>query len=136
MANWQGYLLKSGGEVFPHQYIIAESWESTPNQREEIKAYRDDNTRNLTRITAQGTKSKIKFSTRRLTLDEKEDLLAWFTRHESNHLERKINITFWNDDTNSYSSGDFYRTDTKFKIREISQETIKYDTTDITLIEY
>ena len=58
MANFEGYLFKktvtqgtSTIDVpFPNRYIALDTWSSTPNQREEIKAYRDDNTRDLTRV--------------------------------------------------------------------------------------
>ena len=45
--NWQGFLFKAtqSGDVFPDKYINYESYDTTPNQREEIKAYRDDNSR-------------------------------------------------------------------------------------------
>lgn len=59
MANFEGYLFKSGSDIFPHQYINYESYSTLPNSREEIKAYRDDNTRDLTRVTASGTKSSF-----------------------------------------------------------------------------
>ena len=64
MSNWAGYLLKAvkTNAIFPHKYIAYESYNTTPNQREEIKAYRDDNTRDLTRITAEGTKSVFGFA--------------------------------------------------------------------------
>ena len=83
---WQGYLFKKTVTVgtstvdviFPHKYIALDTWDSTPNQREEIKAYRDDNTRDLTRITAQGKKSVFKFKTRKyLHLSEKQEIQTY-----------------------------------------------------------
>ena len=65
-APFLGYLLKIANSsiIFPNHYIQYETWKSTPNQREEIKAYRDDNTRDLFRVTAEGRKTIISFSTR------------------------------------------------------------------------
>jgi hypothetical protein len=117
---FEGYLLKSGNDIFPHKYIEFSSWDSTPNQREEIKAYRDDNTRNLTRVTAAGRKTAIAFKTRdNLTLAEKQEIQNFFTSHETNAAERKIPLTFWNDESNSYMTGDFYRPNIKFPIKTI-----------------
>ena len=137
--SFSGYLMKavSTGTIFPHQYISYESYDSTPNQREEIKAYRDENTRDLYRVTAQGKKSKITFKTRNnLSLAEKQELQNWFTSAESNADQRKIRIEFWNDESNTYVTADFYRPDIKFSIRKITDDNIFYKELQITLVEY
>lgn len=132
-----GYLLKSGNDVFPMKYIEASSWDSTPDQREEIKAERDDNTRALIRVTAQGKKSVIHFKTRpNLTNAEKMAILNWFTSHETNAIERKITLTFWNEETNDYDTGDFYRPNMKYPIKKIEGTNIIYDAFEFDLIEY
>lgn len=145
MASFKGYLFKKTvtrgtSEVdvpFPNKYIALESWESTPNQREEIKAYRDDNTRNLTRITAQGRKSKITFKTRKkLHLAEKKEIQQFFTSSEVDADQRKIKLTFWNDESNSYKTGFFYRPNMTFKIYKITDNDIIYDEMSFELIEY
>ena len=134
---FEGYLLKSGNDIFPHKYIEYSSWNSTPNQREEIKAYRDDNTRDLTRVTAAGRKTAIAFKTRdNLHLDEKIEIQEFFTSHETNADERKIPLTFWNDESNSYETGDFYRPNIKFTINKISGKDIVYGAVQIDLVEY
>lgn len=136
-TNFQGYLFKSGNDIFPLKYILYESWETTPNQREEIKAYRDDNTRNLTRVTAAGKKSKITFSIRdNISLEDKIIIQTFFTSHEVNAEERKIQITYWNDEENTYKTGYFYRPNATFKISHITDDTIFYKGIKIELIEY
>lgn len=145
MANehiFAGYLLKvpkenSADVIFPHQYIVLESWKTTPNRREEIKAYRDDNTRNLTRITAAGRKTDITFVTRdRLTLAEKQAIQQFFTDNESNAAERKIKLVYWNDEENTYKTGDFYRANAEFPIKKITEDNIIYGQLQIDLVEY
>ena len=134
---FSGYLLKTGNTVFPHHYIDLESWKTTPNQREEIKAYRDDNTRNLTRVTASGKKTVISFSTRdNLHLSEKKAIQKFFTDHETNALERKIQLTYWNDESNDYKTAYFYRADIKFTIKKITNNDIIYKAITIDLVEY
>lgn len=134
---FQGYLLKSAKKIFPHKYIDYSSWDSTPNQREEIKAYRDDNTRNLTRVTAAGRKTAITFKTRdNLTLAEKKEIQNFFTESETDAAERKIQLTFWNDEDNAYKTGYFYRPNTKFQIKSISGNDIVYGSIQIDLVEY
>ena len=142
---WQGYLFKKTitvgtstvDVVFPDRYIALDTWDSTPNQREEIKAYRDDNTRDLTRITAQGKKSVFKFKTRKyLHLAEKQEIQNFFTLSESDPNQRKIYLTFWNDEDNTYKSGYFYRPNMNFKIYKITNDDIIYDEMSFELIEY
>lgn len=145
MANFEGYLFKktvtqgtSTIDVpFPNKYISLGTWESTPNQREEIKAYRDDNTRNLTRVTAQGKKSTFSFKTRKyLHLAEKMEIQNFFTSSETDPNQRKIQLTYWNEEDNKYKTGDFYRPNMKFKIYKISNDDIIYDEMSFELIEY
>lgn len=145
MANFRGYLFKktitqgtSTIDVpFPNRYIALDTWSSTPNQREEIKAYRDDNTRDLTRVTAQGKKSKFSFKTRKkLHLNEKKEIQQFFTSSEVDANQRKIQLTFWNDESNSYKTGYFYRPNMEFKIYKITDDDIIYDEMSFELIEY
>ena len=142
MANFEGYLFgktgKNGSIVpFPNKYIEFNSWSSNPNQREEIKAYRDDNTRDLFRITAAGKKSTFSFKTRSgLHLSDKMAIQEFFTSGESNSVERKIALTFWDDENNQYKSGAFYRPNMPFPIISITQNDIIYGQLEFEFIEY
>lgn len=137
--SWAGYFIKATatGQIFPNEYIAWESYESEPNHREEIKAYRDDNTRDLTRVTAEGTKTSLNFTTRaNLHLADQQAIQEFFTNAESIALERKINLEYWNDEDNAYHTADFYRPDIKFKIKKITADDIIYQALEIDLIEY
>lgn len=143
--NWKGYLFTIPGQTeaeekrnaFPLKYIAADSWTSAPNYREEIKAFRDDNTRDLTRVTAAGMKSSFSFKTiEGISLDEKIAILKWFTDHESDTKQRKITIKFWQDDVSEYKTATFYRSNTTFKIQGLSETDIRYGSADFSLIEY
>lgn len=139
LADWQGYLIKAvvTDAILPTKFIEASSYKATPNQREEIKAYRDENTRDLTRITAAGKKSKIIFNTRdNLHLKDKIELQDYFYNAESDHDERKVQIQFWNDEENVYKTGYFYRPDIQFTIKKITEDDIIYDKLEVHLIEY
>lgn len=140
--NWQGYLFKATAtnQIFPMKYINYESWSSTPKQREELKAYRDDNTRNLTRVTAEGMKSVFAFETRaNLHLEEKMEIQNFFTNAEVGseaHHQRKVQLTYWNDETNTYETAYFYRPDIQFTIRKITDDDIIYGAVKIDFVEY
>lgn len=138
-TNWQGYFFKATAtnQIFPNKYIAEQSYSSTPNQREELKAYRDDNTRDLTRITAEGTKTAFSFQTRtNLHLADKMAIQKFFTDAESNALQRKINLQYWNDEENAYKTADFYRPDIQFTIRKVTETDIIYDSLQIDFVEY
>lgn len=142
MANFKGYLLKATktNTIFPNEYIAVESFDSTPNVREEVKAVRDDYTRDLIRVTAPGTKSSFSFSTNELTLTELEEILNFFTSAEEPtqeaHLQRKVQLEYWNDEDFAYKTSYFYRPDIKYTKKNISSDNIKYKPITIELVEY
>ena len=140
---FEGYLFASCDanftikQVFPNKYIQYNSWSSTPNQREEIKAYRDDNTRNLTRITAAGKKSVFSFKVRgNLHLEDKVEIQRFFTSAELDAEQRKVNLRFWDDEHNEYKTGTFYRPNMQFPIVKITDNDIIYGELTIECIEY
>ena len=141
-SPFQGYLIKSvrTGEGFPLNFIQWDSYESTPNQREEIKAYRDDNTRNLTRVTASGKKSTIQFKLRPLDLEQKQIVQDWLGRAEEDtqeaHEQRKVQLLYWDDEENVYKTGYFYRPNTTFKILKIEGNNILYKEQEMKFVEY
>lgn len=140
---WAGYLIAYADPqsttttvAFPHGYIKADSYSVNPDQREEIKAYRDDYTRDLTRITASGMKTKITFTIRPMNLNEAYTIEKWFQDHESSRTERKIYLKYWDDETFQYKFGYFYRTNHEHKINYITDTDIQYGETEISLTEY
>ena len=145
-TNWRGYLLKATktNSVFPLEYIHEEGWKSTPKQREEIKAYRDDNTRNLIRVTAKGKKSKFAFATRaNLTLEDKIIIQKFFTDAEELEedsetalAQRKVQLTYWNDETNDYETSYFYIPNMDFTIKKVTDKTIIYNAMQFDFVEY
>lgn len=139
MANFEGYFIQATrtGEKFPLRYINETSYKSTPNQREEIKAYRNENTRDLTRVTASGKKTKIEFATREgLHLADKKAVQKFFTDGESDAAQRKINLKYWNDESNEYKTSDFYRPDIEFTIKKATDNDLVYNPLTIKLVEY
>lgn len=140
--NYKGFLLRAGSNVssnptFPNRLIIEGGYNSTPNQREEVEAYRDDYTRNLTRVTASGTKSSISITTiDDLTLNDKIEIQTFFNNAMSDTLQRKVRLTFWNDETNAYATSYFYLSDITFTISRATATDIYYKSITIDLTEY
>lgn len=137
--SWAGYFFKAtaSNTIFDMRYIQYDSYQSTPNQREEIKAYRDENTRDLYRVTAAGKKSKIEFTTMpNLTLAEKQAIQAFFRNNATLWSERKIQLTYWNDEDNTYYTSYFYIPDITFSIKRVDSSGPIYNALSIHLVEY
>lgn len=130
-SQWAGYLFKAikdgQSQIFPSKYIAFDSWDSSPNQREYIKAYREDFSRTLYQIPAAGQMSTFSFKTRD-NLHEKDvvAIYTFFENFEFDSINRKIKIEFWNNETHSYTQGIFYRPNPKFQIKRISNSDIVY----------
>lgn len=122
---------------FPMKYVAQNGVHINPNVREEIKAYRDDNTRNLTRVTAAGTKTSISIDMLGgLNNAKKQEILGWFTSHETDALQRKITLLYYDADSNSYTTGTFYRADTEYSAIRTTANDVIWDAFTIDLVEY
>lgn len=129
MSNFLGYMLKVGDNVFPTKFIALESWDSSPDQRTDQDSYTDGNGE-LVRNILPHTRTKITFETPdELHLADKIELQSYLNR-DSTTLE------YWNDQTNSYVSGNFYIADPTFSIKRITDSDIIYEKIKLEIIEY
>lgn len=139
MSNFNGWLIKFGEQVMPNGYLLLEGWDATPNQRTELDAYRDGNNL-LHRETSENFKTKIIMSVRELELDEKILFQSIINSGMIDSVQRKVNLTYWNDETNQYvtSPTGFYIPDIQWKIKRIDEKSNQmfYKDFAITLIEY
>ncbi len=133
MSNYQGYLLKFGNTIMPNPYFS--EYSSTPNQRMESDAQRDQ-FGDLHRTTLAHNKTLIKFSTHILNLEEKISFQNIINNAITNSLQRRVSVTYWNDETNSYSTGSFYIPDIEFQIMDADSSTVMYNPITVELIEY
>lgn len=139
MSKFQGWLLKFGDNVLPMKYISLGGWDSTPNQRVEIDAYRDANSL-LHRDTADGTKTSLKITILPLLLSEKVELdkiIGFATLSGEDKKQRRVIITYWNDETMDYQTGTFYIADINYKIKRVLKNgDAEYESFSIEMIEY
>lgn len=133
MSNYQGYLIKFRNQILDNKYFT--DFSSTPNQRLEASAERD-NTGYLQRSTLPNGKTKIAFSTHILHLEEKIRFQNIINNSMSDTIQRKCNVTYWNDETNDYSNADFYVSDIEYKIMDADDKDITYNPISVELIEY
>lgn len=137
---FKGWLLKIGNVILPNSFLLADGWESTPNQRLEIKAYRDAAVL-LHRETAPDFKTKLRINIRETNLQERRALnkvidLASLPVDEMR--QRKVKLTYWNDETLQYDTGIFYISDTDYSINYVNEEErdIEYNPFTLTFTEY
>ena len=108
-------LIKFGDTWLPNDYLLADGYESTPNQRTELDAYRDADIL-LHRITSSNHKTDLSFTLCPLTLTDKQYVQSIINGGMENSTERKVLVTYWNDETNSYETGHFYIHDVTYQI--------------------
>ena len=132
-----GSLLKSGNDEFPVQHIYKESYKVVPNRRQDLDPYRDANGK-LHRNTLSHTASTIEFQTKPMWNNEFETVMAWLRNHYSIASEKKISLTYYCPDTNSYSTGNFYVPVIEITMNYVdtTNKKILYESTTIEFIEY
>lgn len=138
--HFAGYLIKfpATGQEFPHKYIAKDSYQSTPLQRTDLKAYRDNDIL-LHRIVSPNYKTKIEFSTiDKLKLKQLEQIQAILSAARINTKERKLSVEYWDDELMEYRTMlAAYQTDTTYPVSTISRfGNIKYRPIKFTFIEY
>ena len=135
-----GYLVKVGNYTVPLHFITYETYECTPDQRQDVDSYRDLN-QDLHRNVSAHYKSIVSFKTLR-NLHE-VSIRAFLKGIQDNYInarERKVKLHYWNPETGKYGSGDFYFVQPKLTIRKVidddSNKDLIYDSIEIKFIEY
>ena len=140
MGNFDGWLLKFGSVQLPNSFLLIDGYEDTPNQRLELDAFRDASAL-LHRETSQNTKTKLSMKLKGMTLEERmafDNVIGLASLPTIDKLQRRVNVTYWNDETLSYQTGVFYMPDITWVIHNIDEEskTYDYNPVSLTLIEY
>ena len=137
---YNGYLIKVGGSngtILPMKYIKLDGYNITPNQRMESEAKRAV-TGLLHRTTVAHTASKIEFNTPIMTNADMDAMMTLFSNAWTSTSERKLELYYYDMETNAYKSGDFYMPDIKFQIDHIdnTKNIVYYKETRVAFIEY
>ena len=134
---FNGSLLKSGDDEFPLTHIYKESYKVTPNRRQDLDPYRDANGK-LHRNTLSHTATTITFETKPMWNNQFETVMSWLRSHYSNSSEKKIPLTYYSPDTNSYKTGNFYVPDVEMNMDLVDtvNHKIFYLSTTLEFIEY
>ena len=139
---FSGYLLKIGtgnsAVEFPMKYIEAESFKSTPNQRMEQKANRNGRGV-LVRVTLAHTPYKVEFNTiDGLDNVQVKEINTLIQNHYTVPKERKLTITYYDNEMDTYKTANVYCPDVEYNIQRIDKEHNKviYKSLRYAFIEY
>lgn len=126
---YQGWLLKFEGRIFPMKFIAHHSYDATPNQIQDEDSYQDGDGK-LHRNILPHNRSKIEWNTPFMHLADKQEMQSYFPDR------KKMVVEYWNDETNSYTEGEFYVPDIKFTYYDAQETDIRYNPIRIAMIEY
>lgn len=137
---FNGWLIKFGDVILPNSFILADGWESVPNQRVEIDAYRDANVL-LHRETSENFKTSLTLTIRSMNLEEMtafKAVIGLATLEITSKRQRRLMVTYWNDEELEYKTAIMYMPDVTYNIHTVSEERkdIEYNSFTIELIEY
>lgn len=139
-SDFQGWLIRNPTthEEFPHHLIVKDNYQSTPLQRIDLKAYRDNNVE-LHRVVSPNYKTKIEFSTIEMTQYQLQEIQNFLAGTRISYKERKVALEYWDDDLLQYRvMNAAYQTDTTYPVSTINRisKIIKYRSIKFTFIEY
>lgn len=104
--NGQWYI-KVGAYPIPLSYMKEDSLKSAPAQRQDNDSYIDADG-HLHRNPMEHTRSKLEFETTYMYNFQMRDLWDNITANYTNWLERKVHLTYYNEESDTYEEGDFY----------------------------
>lgn len=135
--SFKGYLLKVGGVELPLKFIRYETYKITPDQRMDLDTTRVQ-TGEMVRTVLDHTATKIEFETPSMNNIQQAELMKLFRDSWVDVKERKVNVEYFNTETDEYKTGVFYMPDISWTIRNIDQRllVINYSQTRIAFIEY
>lgn len=137
---FEGWLIKFGSIALPNSFILADGWVSVPNQRVEIYAYRDANVL-LHRETSKNYKTSLNLNIRGMNLKERkafDAVIGLATLGFNDKNQRKLSVTYWNDEELEYKRAEMYMSDTEYTIHTVDEagRDIEYNGFTIKLTEY
>lgn len=119
---FSGYLIKVGTGLaaveIPMKYIRYTSYKVTPDQRMEWSAERDT-TGVLHRETVANMPPKIEFETPYLYNSDVDALNTLIQAKYTIAKERKLDITYYDPESNSYKTAAVYMPDVNYKIYNV-----------------
>lgn len=138
---FQGYLIKVGtgnsATEIPLRFMRAETYSVTPDQRMEWSAERDI-TGVLHRDTVENMPPKIEFKTPLMTNKDIVQLNTIIQGAFTNQRERKLQIEFYDPESDSYKTWECYMPDVQYQIRnvDVARNIVNYQELRFAFIGY
>ena len=115
-----------GDYIIPMECIALESYKVTANMRMDLDPFRDANGV-LNRNVVPNQASKIEINTPYMTARAMRSLMSNIRSRYTNTSEKKVKVSFYCPDTDSYKTEDMYCPDFDFEIYQIN--TVDYNKT-------
>lgn len=132
---FEGYLVKVGNYEIPTKYIRADSYSAYRNIQD-LDSYRDANGE-LHRTALSHVPNKIEFETpAMLTNSDFADLIGNIQNNYTIAAERRVNVTMYVPETDSYVTQDMYMPDITPRIYGVFNGVIKYNPIRLAFIGY
>lgn len=120
MSNFTGYLVKAHNGVILDKYLNVGGYRDTPDQRQDEDSYRDGYGV-LHRKVLPNVATSLELTTLEGLNDDQilafKEAIATGLINES---ERKVRLTYWNNERMAYCEDTFYMPDMTFTINHIS----------------
>lgn len=134
--EFNGLLFQFGEYIFPNQYILLDTYDIAPNQRQELGGYTDGNGV-LHRNALEHTKTQIQFSVRKRPQAVHQEIMSNMRANYINHKERDSNCVYYDTETGVYKTGHFYLDpNMQFHLERIKDGLLYYGETQFLFIEY
>ncbi len=136
MSNFSGYYVKAYNGVILDQYLNIEGYKDTPDQRQDKDSYRDGYGV-LHRQVLPNVSTTLELTTLEgLTVDQVIAFKDAIATGITNSMERKVTLTYWNDERMAYCTDTFYMPDMTFSHRGIQNGTAVYKSMTFKFIGY
>ena len=134
---YSGFLIKIGNYEFPMKYIVEQSYDVTPHQRQDEEPWRNADGE-LNREVLENMPTSITFSTiGGMTNLEVAEIFRQIHNNYVNEKERKVLVTFYNPETDDYPDPAYmYLPNLHFPIDYIDGAAVYYNEITIELVGY
>lgn len=134
--EFNGLLFQFGDYVFPNQYIALDTYDITPNQRQDLDNYTDGN--GVTHRNAlEHTKTQIQFTIMKRPQGVHLDIMSNMRANYINNKERDSNCVYYDAETGEYKTGHFYLDPSvQFHLERIKDGELYYGETQFLFVEY
>lgn len=130
-------LFKFGNFEFPSKYIKRDTFDTAPNQRQDLDSYTDGYGVTKRNVLSH-TKTQIQFTTRKMSGAEMRFIMDALISNYISYRERNAQCTYYDDETGTYKTGEFYLDPSlQFRRTEVDESGVKqYGEMQWTFIEY